>query len=919
VDGYIASYDKNGNFRWKVIESGTSNDFNLPSGNICTNGTYVWFAGSSNIGGAPQIISPTGAVTIASTGTGIEALVGKLNCSNGGLVWYASYGSAGADQAVGICYDPNGCVYVTGSYTGSFTLNGITASAPSVPSDFYIAKFNPGGGLIHFANGGSTSTDMTGNGGGLCYVPGASPAIVATGNVGAATSAFGGFTGLTNSGGIDAMLVELDTTLNFTNALVFGGSGSDELLSATYDSFSGDVYVCGYYSGSAITFPGTSALPAPGGTDLMLARYSVSANNFVWSKSATGTVNERAWSIAADGWGGILVGGTFNSSPTTFGSLTLTPAGSGDAFVARYNVSGNPVWVLGGGGTGNDEIRGITSYVQTSPSYSQTIITNGLITGITPATFGTTTLIGDGNPDFFMARINDASVPLQATQSQVNLVCNGVATGSATVVASGGTAPYTYSWSPSGGSGATASSLAATTYWCTITDNTSTSITKTFNIIQPSAITSSVISNTPACAGINNGTATITASGGTGSLTYAWAPAGGTGLTASNLSSGAYSVTITDANSCTHVQPVTIASNSATQTGGVAGTAGGGVVSQTYTVGNASGYSVDVNCNRISRLQASGASPASGTVTGKVWVESAVPSFLGHPYVARHYEITPATNASTATGTVTLYFLQSEFDAYNATSALPKLPTGSGDATGIGNLRIEKYPGTSSDNSGLPATYSGTPVLIDPTDVNIIWNGAAGRWEITFDVSGFSGFIVHTSSFTLPISLISFTAARQDDKVLLKWQTASESNNDHFVIEYSADGNNFTAIGTVAAAGNSSNTNNYSFVHAQPRNGANYYRLVSIDINGEKHYSATRRIEFSDKKNGFLILENPVTSGQLQVQFYEPAMATVYNGHGQTIWKQAVTAGSRVIDLSNIAKGIYWLKAGTDVRKFVLY
>src|SRR6185295_16124407 len=106
----------------------------------------------------------------------------------------------------------------------------------------------------------------------------------------------------------------------------------------------------------------------------------------------------------------------------------------------------------------------------------------------------------------FLSRVNDLSLPLTATQSQVNLTCNGVCNGSATVVASGGTAPYTYSWSPTGGSGATAPSLCATNYTCTITDATSTSISKTFTITQPSAITSSVVSQTNvSCNGGSNG------------------------------------------------------------------------------------------------------------------------------------------------------------------------------------------------------------------------------------------------------------------------------------------------------------------------------------------------------------------------------------------------------------------------------
>ncbi len=178
----------------------------------------------------------------------------------------------------------------------------------------------------------------------------------------------------------------------------------------------------------------------------------------------------------------------------------------------------------------------------------------------------------------------------------------------------------------------------------------------------------------------------------------------------------------------------------------LAGTAGSAPVSQTL---NVAGSFVIFNdgCNLFSKLAPSGASPVNGNVTGKVWIENSVPLFGSWPYVARHFEMQPATNPSTATGTITLYFLQSEFDAFNAnaTSVL-NLPTNTADATGKANLRIYKYPGTSSDGSGLPYTYSGTAVLIDPVDANIVWNATSNWWEVTFDVTGFSGYTVGTSN-----------------------------------------------------------------------------------------------------------------------------------------------------------------------------
>ncbi|MCW3103086.1 MAG: hypothetical protein JWO09_1526 [Bacteroidetes bacterium] len=139
---------------------------------------------------------------------------------------------------------------------------------------------------------------------------------------------------------------------------------------------------------------------------------------------------------------------------------------------------------------------------------------------------------------------------LTATTSQTNVSCNAVCNGTATVTASGGTSGYTYSWAPSGGTAATANSLCAGTYTCTITDAGSCVITRTFAITQPSAITATTSQTNVSCNGVCNGTATITASGGTAGYTYAWAPSGGTTATANSLCAGSYTCTITDANSC---------------------------------------------------------------------------------------------------------------------------------------------------------------------------------------------------------------------------------------------------------------------------------------------------------------------------------------------------------------------------------
>ena len=139
---------------------------------------------------------------------------------------------------------------------------------------------------------------------------------------------------------------------------------------------------------------------------------------------------------------------------------------------------------------------------------------------------------------------------LTASSSKIDVNCNGGNEGSATVSASGGTAPYTYSWAPSGGDKATASGLSAGTYTVTITDAHGCSLDKSVNITEPTALSATTSTNDVTSNGKTNGSATVTVSGGSAPYTYSWSPSGGNNATASGLAAGTYTVTITDDHAC---------------------------------------------------------------------------------------------------------------------------------------------------------------------------------------------------------------------------------------------------------------------------------------------------------------------------------------------------------------------------------
>ena len=151
--------------------------------------------------------------------------------------------------------------------------------------------------------------------------------------------------------------------------------------------------------------------------------------------------------------------------------------------------------------------------------------------------------------------------PAALTHS-VNIVQPGcaVATGTASITESGGTAPYTYSWFPSGGTGPTAIGLAPGNYTVIVTDSKLCS--ENINIIIATAIPPNIsITNKKdaGCFGLSDGTATALATGGNAPYVYSWNTVSAqNNATATNLAAGTYTVTVTDNNGCSALTSVQI-------------------------------------------------------------------------------------------------------------------------------------------------------------------------------------------------------------------------------------------------------------------------------------------------------------------------------------------------------------------------
>ncbi|MGM8363765.1 MBG domain-containing protein, partial [Flavobacterium sp. ARAG 55.4] len=191
-------------------------------------------------------------------------------------------------------------------------------------------------------------------------------------------------------------------------------------------------------------------------------------------------------------------------------------------------------------------------------SWSPSGGTAATATGLTAGTY--TVTVTDANSCTATQSFTITEPPaLVATAGfQMNVSCNGGTNGSATVSVTGGTPGYTYVWSPLGGTGVSATGLAAGTYTVTITDANSCQTTQSFTITQPAALEASTYQMDVLCNGSATGSAGVTASGGTGPYTYLWSPSGGTAASATGLAAGNYNCLITDNNGCSIVKNFTI-------------------------------------------------------------------------------------------------------------------------------------------------------------------------------------------------------------------------------------------------------------------------------------------------------------------------------------------------------------------------
>ena len=198
-------------------------------------------------------------------------------------------------------------------------------------------------------------------------------------------------------------------------------------------------------------------------------------------------------------------------------------------------------------------------------------------------------------------------------------------------------------------------------------------------------------------------------------------------------------------------------------------------------------------------------------------------------------------------------------------------------------------------------------------------NGSIKTMTHTGYTGTFSPFAIGSSTSVLPVTWLSFTGKKVQQGIELNWSTSSEQNTKDFQVQHSINVQQWTSVGNLPAAGNSSTVRNYRFVHEGPFKNSmqHYYRILQRDLDGKFSYSKVIRIEYPDAATDVVLYPNPA-SDVLHINITERQELRLVNMQGVVVWKGVLPAGRHEIPVANFAAGNYILQAGKGTYKVMI-
>lgn len=321
------------------------------------------------------------------------------------------------EESSSVTTDVSGNVYITGSFYSSsidfgvYTL--INADPTGNKSDMFIAKYDSLGNVLWAESSGGLNED-----GGYSVTTDASGNAYVTGYFASTSISFGSTT-LVNAGLYDMFIVKYDASGNVLWTKSAGKIGDDYGRSITTDA-SNNVYVTGSFQSPTIRFDLiTLTNTDTSGTtyDMYILKYD-STGTVLWADSKGGKGTEYARSIAVDSANNVFICGNFDSDTLIFNTDTLINVGAFDAYLTKYNATGNEIWAKSYGGTGID----FGNCVAKDPN-GNVFLSGGFYSPT--ISFGATTLTNGGTYNLYIMKADGIGTTLWASGAAGNGIDDG--------------------------------------------------------------------------------------------------------------------------------------------------------------------------------------------------------------------------------------------------------------------------------------------------------------------------------------------------------------------------------------------------------------------------------------------------------------------------------------------------------------
>jgi hypothetical protein len=309
-----------------------------------------------------------GSIKVSNTNPGTQDIFIAKYDPQGNVLWAKSAGGINNDYSMHVATDTRKDIIITGYFDGPYITFDTVTLFNSGPEDIFIAKYDAygkllwaesvGGNKVDHANGIATDADNN---------------ILITGEFDSDTLAFGTDT-LFNGDSIPSWNIFI-TKYNSSGNELWAKSKHDGFASSIAIDANNNIELLGTF-GSKIIFGTDTLTNFDLGSDIFVAKFD-SSGNALWARSAIGTVSpftlpnleDYGESITTDASGNIIITGRFESYTIRFGVITLVNKadlgaiypGSSDIFIAKYNASGNIIWVKGAGTSDWDSGMGVTT------------------------------------------------------------------------------------------------------------------------------------------------------------------------------------------------------------------------------------------------------------------------------------------------------------------------------------------------------------------------------------------------------------------------------------------------------------------------------------------------------------------------------------------------------------------------------